>query len=86
MWSKFLLSLAATLALTGNASAQDLPDVNVPGADARRSQMLEKYQELRRQKRLDDAYKAARNKIPDQKRNDPWGDVRSPPTNPAAKK
>ncbi len=83
---KFLLPAAALLVLTGNVSAQDYPDVNVPGSDVRRSMMLEKYQEQHRQKKLDEAYRAARNKIPEQKRNDPWGDVRPPPTIPAPKK
>jgi hypothetical protein len=85
MWRKFLLLPAALALLTANASAQSYPDVNVPNSDQRRSLMLERYQEQLRQKRLDDAYKAARSKIPAQKASDPWGDVRPPPANPASK-
>jgi chromatin segregation and condensation protein Rec8/ScpA/Scc1 (kleisin family) len=85
MWSKFLLLAAVLLRLTGSALAQGYPDVNVPNSDERRRLMLEKMQELRQQKRLDDAYRAARNKIPNQKLSDPWADVRPPPATPAPK-
>jgi hypothetical protein len=37
-------------------------------------------EERERQKKLDDAYKAATKKIPDQKSNDPWPVVRPAPT------
>jgi hypothetical protein len=43
-------------------------------------------EEMEKQQRLDDAYKAATNKIPDQKSNDPWGAVRATSPAPAAKK
>ena len=43
-------------------------------------------EEKERQKQLDDDYKAATNKTPDQKANDPWGFVRPAPTVPAPKK
>ena len=43
-------------------------------------------EELERKRQLDDAYKAATNKIPDQKADDPWADVRPAPSTPAAKK
>jgi hypothetical protein len=85
MWSKFLLLAAVLLRLTGSALAQGYPDVNVPNSDERRRLMLEKMQELRQQKRLDDAYRAARNKVPNQKPSDPWADVRPPPATPAPK-
>jgi Spy/CpxP family protein refolding chaperone len=42
--------------------------------------------EIEKQQKLDDAYKAATNKIPDQKANDPWGIVRPSGPAPAAKK
>ncbi len=42
--------------------------------------------ELERQQKLDDAYKAATNKIPDQKSNDPWAVVRPAAPAPAPKK
>jgi Spy/CpxP family protein refolding chaperone len=43
-------------------------------------------EEMEKQQRLDDAYKAATNKIPDQKANDPWAVVRPTSPAPAAKK
>ena len=43
-------------------------------------------EEAEKQQRLDDAYKAATNKIPDQKSNDPWAVVRPSAPAPAAKK
>jgi hypothetical protein len=90
MWSKLLLLAAVLLSLTGNALAQSYPNVpnsnvNVPNSDERRRLMLEKRQELQQQKRIDDAYRAARNKIPNQKASDPWADVRPPVATPAPK-
>ncbi len=43
-------------------------------------------EEQERQKRLDAEYKAATSKIPDQKRADPWADVRPAPSALASKK
>ena len=43
-------------------------------------------EEVEKQQRLDDAYKAATTKIPDQKSNDPWGVVRPTSPAPSAKK
>jgi len=43
-------------------------------------------EEKERQKRLDAEYKAATSKIPDQKRADPWADVRPAPSASASKK
>src|SRR5262252_9536565 len=37
-------------------------------------------EERERQKQIDDDYKAANKKVPDQKAKDPWADVRSGPT------
>jgi hypothetical protein len=42
--------------------------------------------EIEKQQQLDDAYKAATNKIPDQKSNDPWAVVRPTAPSPAPKK
>ena len=42
--------------------------------------------EIDKQRALDNAYKAATNKIPEQKSNDPWGGVRTNAPAPAAKK
>ena len=43
-------------------------------------------EEIEKQQKLDDAYKAATNKIPDQKSNDPWAVVRPTAPSPAPKK
>jgi hypothetical protein len=42
--------------------------------------------EIDKQRALDNAYKAATNKIPEQKTTDPWGNVRTSAPAPAAKK
>jgi C-terminal processing protease CtpA/Prc len=42
--------------------------------------------EVDRQRALDNAYKNATNKIPEQKSTDPWGNVRTTAPAPAAKK
>ena len=43
-------------------------------------------EERERQKQIDDDYKAASKKVPDQKANDPWAIVRPTPTGPVPKK
>src|SRR5262249_531765 len=43
-------------------------------------------EEQERQKKLDEDYKAASKKIPDQTASDPWGDVRPAPSASASKK
>jgi hypothetical protein len=43
-------------------------------------------EEQERQKQIDNDYKAATSKMPDQKANDPWANVRQAPTVPAPKK
>jgi len=43
-------------------------------------------EEQERQKQLDNDYKAATGKIPNQKATDPWADVRPTPAVPAPKK
>jgi len=43
-------------------------------------------EEVDKQRALDEAYKSATNKIPDQKSNDPWAVVRPTGSPPAAKK
>ena len=42
--------------------------------------------EAEKQRKLDEAYKSATNKIPDQRTNDPWAVVRPTPPTPGAKK
>jgi hypothetical protein len=82
-WSK-LIPLAAALALlTTSASAQmPMPSFSLQG-DKKRPLTPE---EQERQKQLDNDYKAATNKIPERKANDPWADIRPTPTVPAPKK
>ncbi len=43
-------------------------------------------EEQERQKQLDNDYKAATSKVPEQKANDPWAAIRPTPTAPAPKK
>jgi hypothetical protein len=62
--------------MVSNASAQ-VPEPNVSPWQKKR---LTPSEERERQKKLDDAYKAATKQIPDQKSNDPWATVRSAPT------
>jgi hypothetical protein len=69
--------------MTANASAQGLPPINLLGAQQKRPLTPE---EQERQKEIDDNYKAAAKKIPDQKGSDPWADVRATPAVPAPKK
>jgi len=77
-WSKELLLLAAALALaTGSASAQSpLTGISLGGEHKR--QLTPEEQE--REKQIDNDYKAATKKIPDQEASDPWTGVRPTPT------
>jgi hypothetical protein len=84
-WGR-LIPLAGALALmTANASAQGMPPINLLGAEQKRPLTPEEQEQ---QKKLDDDYRAATNKIPNQKQtaNDPWAEVRPTPTAPALKK
>jgi hypothetical protein len=77
-----LLAVALALMIT-NAYAQQTPKINLLQGDQKRPLTPE---EREQQKKLDDNYKAATKKVPDQKPIDPWGDVRPTQTAPAAKK
>jgi hypothetical protein len=70
--------------MTANASAQSLPPINLLQLQQEQKHLTPEEQE--QQKKLDNSYKAATKKIPDQKANDPWADVRQAPTVPAQKK
>jgi hypothetical protein len=84
-WST-LIPLAATLAvLTGSASAQSNPFMPKMSLGGQEKKALTP-EEQEKQKQLDDAYRAATNKIPNQAANDPWASVRPAPAAPAAKK
>lgn len=90
-WSK-VIQLAAALAValpalavaTGSVFAQNpfMPKMSL-GKEEKKPLTPE---EQERQKRLDEAYKAATNKIPNQTANDPWAGVRPAPPTPAPKK
>jgi hypothetical protein len=83
-WSKFLLPVVALALLTGSASAQNpfMPSVSL-GKEHKRQLTPEEQEQ---QKQLDQDYKAATKKVPDQKAIDPWASVRPTPTVPAPKK
>ena len=80
-WSKLLLVAAALAVLTGSASAQNplMPGVSLGGQQKR--QLTPEEQERRKQ--IDNDYKAATSKVPDQKATDPWADVRPTPGTPS---
>jgi hypothetical protein len=85
MWSKLLVLSVALSLLTGSAFAQSSPFMpKMSLGDKEKKQLTPEEQE--RQKQLDQDYKAATNKIPDQKASDPWAGVRPTPTVPASKK
>ena len=65
--------------MTANASAQNLLQMQQP-------QKHLTPEEQEQQDKLDDAYKAATKKIPDQKAGDPWADARETSTVPDLKK
>jgi len=89
---RLVLPAALLALLTGAASAQELgvsnssggmpmPSLSLGGGAPRKLTP----EEQERQNQIDNAYKAATNKIPDKKpSNDPWGDVRA--SAPAPKK
>jgi hypothetical protein len=74
---RILPAVAVIAILTGTAYAQLAPKFSL-GDDKRK--LTPEEQEQKRQ--LDEAYKQATSKIPDQKPSDPWGDVRQAPTAP----
>ena len=81
-WSRLLPLAGALVLMAANASAQ-VPEPNV---SPWQKKQLTPAQERERQRKLDADYKAAANKIPDQKANDPWAVVRPSPAVPAPTK
>ena len=72
------LSLAAALALlTGSASAQMMPGMNVP---TQKEQKQLTPDEQKYQQELDEKYRAASKSIPKQTPADPWATVQPSPT------
>jgi hypothetical protein len=89
--ARTFVSAGAMLALTAaGASAQGVgvsPDGQLSFSPFKQQDKRPMTQdEVDRQKALDNAYKAATNKIPEQKSTDPWGNVRTSAPTPAAKK
>ena len=78
----FGLAIAAALVLLVHpALAQSMPGTAIPlNSDDAKSP-----EEIAKQKRIDDDYKATLKKIPDAKANDPWGNMRSADTSTQAK-
>jgi len=88
---QILACAGAMLALTAaGASAQGVgisPDGQMSFSPFKQQDKRPLTQdEVDKQRALDNAYKNATNKIPDQKSNDPWGGVRANAPAPAAKK
>jgi len=67
--------------MTAYASAQGMPPISL-----RPNERTLTPEERERQKQIDDDYKAATKKIPEQRANDPWAAIRPTPTAPAPKK
>ena len=81
-WWTRIVPLAGVLALmTAYASAQGMPPISL-----RPNERTLTPEERERQKQIDDDYKAATKKIPEQRANDPWAAIRPTPTAPAPKK
>lgn len=78
-----LLALVVAVALpVGSAFAQMSPELSFP-TQKQQKQLTPEQQKY--QKDLDESYKAANKKIPDQKPTDPWATMRSAPSASAPK-
>ena len=75
-WSR-LIPLTGALALLATSAFAQMP---TPGLSLQGENKSLTPEERERQKQIDDDYKAASKKVPDQKAKDPWADVRSGPT------
>ena len=73
-----LIQAGAVLALLTGAAYAQMP---MPGISLSKPERPLTPEEKARQKQIEDAYKAANSKIPDQQNSDPWADVRSAPPN-----
>jgi hypothetical protein len=75
-------SIALSALLTGGAAAQFVPGISL-GADPRPLTAEEKQ----KRKDIDDAYRSAVAKVPDQKKSsDPWGGIRTTTTTQSKKR
>jgi hypothetical protein len=79
-----LIPLAGALALFATSAFAQMPMPSMSLQGEKKRALTPEEQE--RQKQIDNDYKAATSKIPDQKANDPWADVRPRPAVPAPKK
>ncbi len=79
-----LIPLTGALALLATSAFAQMPMPSMSLQGEKKRALTPEEQE--RQKQLDNDYKAATGKIPDQKANDPWADVRPTPAAPAPKK
>jgi hypothetical protein len=76
----FGLAIVA-VALLGHPASAQTPGMAIPlNSDEAKSP-----EEIEKQKRIEDDYKATIKKIPDAKANDPWGNMRSADTGTPAK-
>ena len=91
MLRKTIHATLIVILMTGAASAQSDAGGFLTGGNSLRDRNLEKKSDTAidrayHSKQIDNDYKAATSKIPDQKPNDPWASVRPTPTVPAPKK
>ena len=91
MLRKTIHATLIVILMMGAASAQSDAGGFLAGGNSLRDRNLEKKKSdsaidrAYRSKQIDNDYKAATRKIPDQKPNDPWGAIRPTPTAPAPK-
>jgi hypothetical protein len=81
-WSR-LIPLTGALVLLATSALAQMPTPSMSLQGEKKRALTPEEQE--RQKQIDNDYKAAASKIPEQKANDPWADVRPAPSTPSAK-
>ena len=89
MLRKTIYATLIVILMMGAAFAQADMGGFIAGGNSLRDRNLEKkpksdtaIDRAYHSKQIDDDYKAANSKIPDQKPNDPWGAIRPAPSNP----
>ena len=80
-WTRIVPLVGVLALMTAYAFAQGMPPISL-----RPNERTLTPEERERQKQIDDDYKAASKKVPDQKAYDPWAIVRPTPTGPVPKK
>lgn len=82
MLHKAIVATSVLLLMTVAVSAQTSPELHFkPGDKPSRTKDQKEYD-----KALDRAYQSATKKIPEQKKSDPWADIRSAPPTTAKNK